>query len=143
SIASRMMDSCRMSSRSGCSADLDCQSGSGTCQSAHDGFKKVAMKIHLICPVVFTFIACAGCASVQRARTTWDTPTFSEGEIRSKSWRDPQGKPVVFIDWSRANLKARGELLIVKYGDSESKVPTCLKFYRIVRRPGADVAEYD
>jgi hypothetical protein len=50
-------------------------------------------------------------------------------------WRDPYGRFVALVDWSTVNLGANADLVVAKYGDTNSSAVTCLEFYRIIRRP--------
>lgn len=92
---------------------------------------------------LFLFIVAfaAGCCSLnekpRNAGTPEDTivnaPAFSEQEIRSKTWDDTQGHNIRLLGWSVISFKLRGELIIAKYGDTNTGFVTCLEFYRVIQ----------
>lgn len=78
-------------------------------------------------------VAC-GCRSPSGGRLAQEPPCFSELEVRSKIWRDQQGQPVHFLEWSVLHLGGRGELMVAKYGSDDTRATTCLDFYRVIHR---------
>jgi hypothetical protein len=75
-----------------------------------------------------------GCRSSGRGRVG-EKPCFLEGEIRSRTWDDPQGDRVRLLDWSVTKLSGFDDLLVVKFGPPTG-LPTCLELYRVSHRPG-------
>jgi len=75
-----------------------------------------------------------GCAQMNRS-SSFRPPVFFEGEIRSKSWTDSEGRRLQLVDWSVVDLQEQGEMLIAKFGDTNSELATCLEFYRVCREP--------
>jgi len=82
--------------------------------------------------VVIT-LALGGCTTTVSPRSSpLSLPQFSEGEIRSKSWRDAKGNLLECVDWKIEDLRSLGSLLVVTFGDRQTKISSCVEFYRVL-----------
>lgn len=81
-----------------------------------------------------------GCCSLCNKGFVPGVPTFSEQEVRSKTWKDTHGQPLQLLEWSPFSFKHHGELLVAKYGDANAQVVTCLEFYRVIHQGQGPVA---
>jgi len=88
-------------------------------------------------------VVCGGCKTISESRYAIDAVSSSELEIRSKTFKDAQGQVIGCLRWEVANPKCPGPLLLVQYGDLQTRVPTCIEFYRIMSCPATSVAVYD
>lgn len=78
-----------------------------------------------------------GCGSLQRQYTPSERPSFFESEIRSRLWVDPDGVPVHFLSATVTNLGSHGEIMITRFGDTNSNQVRCLELYRVNRKTDA------
>src|ERR1041385_7682000 len=74
-----------------------------------------------------------GCASLEETIAVPERPAFFEQEIRSKTWNGPDGNPLKLLGWTVIHMRLRGELLIAKFGDTNTGFISCLEFYRVNR----------
>ncbi len=91
------------------------------------------MNFQLLWPPLALVVASAGCTA-PREQAKWVNPSmvsFSEREIRTKSWHDSAGNVVSLLDWECTDVRRGGKLLIAKYGTTETRFITCLEFYRV------------
>lgn len=73
----------------------------------------------------------SGCVFNHKHYIPTDRPSFFDSEIQSKSWYDPDGKRVVFINSTKTNLSNFGEFLIANFGDEGSTQGRCIELYRV------------
>ena len=69
-----------------------------------------------------------GCSSTTRKPFPPQRPTFHPEEITSKSWKDPSGAKLQFLEQSIAEFRS-GKILIVKFGDPVLRAAKCVEFY--------------
>ena len=100
-------------------------------------YSKIVVYVIIICAAVLS-----GCET-DPIRYRLDTPTYSEAEIRSKTWSDPEGRKFQCLKWQITEFKYRPALLIAQYGDSQTKIASCVEFYRVIDRAAGYVNTYD
>jgi hypothetical protein len=70
-----------------------------------------------------------------------ERPTFFEHEIRSKVWTAQDGSAVGLIDWTVIKSLHHGEVLVVKFGETNMNTVNCLEFYAVQRRDSPTSSE--
>ncbi len=84
------------------------------------------------------FLAClgisCGCGSLPKKYAPSERPSFFEPEIRSRTWVDPDAVAVAFLSSTITNFGAHGEIMIARFGDTNSNQVRCLELYRVNRK---------
>lgn len=75
-----------------------------------------------------------GCGSLHKQYVPSERPSFFEPEIRSRTWVDIDGVPVRFLSSTVTNFGAHREMMIARFGDTNSNQVRCLELYRINRK---------
>jgi hypothetical protein len=90
----------------------------------------------LVLQVCGTLVVLAtGCSSPTRTGASFRLPTFSEREITSKTWTDSLGRKTQFLESSTVVSSTCGEVLVAKYGETNTHSITCLEFYEVASEP--------
>lgn len=116
-----------------------------SCQNAGRAFRPLDWPSWLVYTLALALVcalaaAGSGCSSPGKAPAALAAPRFSEQEVRSKTWTDPQGQRLQLLDWTPVHFR-EDELVIAKYGSAGLHRVTCLEFYKINRLPGGRAAK--
>src|SRR5258708_4892270 len=98
------------------------------------------MAWHLLGTFALILIACNSCATCDRGVPSAAPLTFSEQEIRSKVWKDPNGVPMELLDWCVMSFTSDEQLLMAKFGNPRTGFVKCLEFYRVTHTGTGPVA---
>lgn len=82
-----------------------------------------------------SFAILSGCASLQKQYAPSERPSFFAPEIHSRTWVDPDGAGLSFLDSIVTNLGSHGEFMIARFGNTNANQARCLEFYKIHRKP--------